>query len=110
MYIIVNNNNNIILNIDTALDYLSNGYPRLINKDIAFVKDFVTVYEKEEIPFNFIPDKYCYTEADGFYINPNYIEPDATNTYGIPDDTYHQILDDYTIQLIEEGVIVWELL
>ncbi len=102
MYIIVDNNNNIILNIDTALDYLSNGYPRLINKDIAFVKDFVTVYEKEEIPFDFISDKYCYTEADGFYINPNYVEPDPTNVYGIPDETYHQILDNYAESIAEE--------
>ena len=57
------------------------------------------LHEVESLPEDFVPNKYCYTEAEGFYINPSYIEPDKTNTYGIPDETYHAIIDDYTAEL-----------
>lgn len=108
MYIatIKEDNSNRLIMMGEALDYMSNGYPRFIKEDIAFPDWMVDIYEVSEVPSEVIPEKYCYTETDGFYINPNYIEPDATNTYGILDETYHQILDDYTMQLIEEGVIV----
>lgn len=105
MYLIIVKEDNRIIAMGKALDYMSNGYPRLVNENVAFVKEDVDVHEVESVPSEVIPEKYCYTEADGFYINPNYVEPDATNTYGIPDETYHQILDDYTMQLIEEGAI-----
>ena len=31
------------------------------------------------------------------------VEP--SNPYGVPDETYNNIIDDYTLQLIEEGAI-----
>lgn len=34
------------------------------------------------------------------------VEPqDPTNTYGIPDEVYHSIIDDYTMELFNEGTL-----
>lgn len=86
---------------NSNLGVWSNGYPVLIEENIAFPTDSVNIYQNiavsEEIKNN--QYKYCYTEEQGFYENPNYVEPDPTNTYGIPDETYHAIIDDYTAEL-----------
>lgn len=103
MYIITLKENNIIMMMGKALDYMSNGYPRLIDEDIAFPSGMVNVHEVLEVPTEVIPNKYCYTEADGFYINPNWVEPDSTNTYGIPDETYHAIINDLTSEVANSG-------
>lgn len=96
-------NSNIVMMIGEALDYMSNGYPRLVNENVAFPIDMVNIHEVLEVPTEVIPDKYCYTEADGFYINPNWVEPDPTNTYGIPDETYHAIINDLTSEVANNG-------
>ena len=36
----------------------------------------VNKYEIQSIPADVEPKKYCYTENDGFYKNPNYKEPE----------------------------------
>lgn len=36
-----------------------------------------TDYEVESIPEDYVPDKYCYSEENGFYINPNYVDPES---------------------------------
>lgn len=38
----------------------------------------ITMYEVEEIPTGVEPEKYCYTEKDGFYKNPDYKEEYTT--------------------------------
>lgn len=85
----------------------SNGYPVLIEENTAFPPETVNIHQNvevsDEIKSN--PSKYCYTPEQGFYENPNYIEPDATNTYGVLDSVYHQIIDDYNMELIEKGVL-----
>ena len=105
MYIITTKDDNRIMATDRRIKYLPNGYPMLIDTNIAFASEIVNVYEVSEVPSEVIPEKYCYTEADGFYINPNYVEPDPTNPYGLPDETVNQIIDDYTLSLIEGGVL-----
>ena len=103
MYVITDKTTDVLLGYDLELDYQSNGYPRLVNLDIAFVKDNVFVFEVAELPEYVVPGKYCYTEADRFYLNPNYVEPDPTNTYGIPDETYHAIINDLTEEVSNNG-------
>lgn len=103
MYIITLKENSIIMMMGEALDYMSNGYPRLVDEDIAFPIDMVNVHAVSEVSPEVIPEKYCYTEAKGFYINPNYIEPDPTNTYDIPDETYHAIINDLTSEVANNG-------
>ena len=40
----------------------------------AVIADF-GLYEVETVPDDFEPNKYCYTEEQGFYLNPDYKEP-----------------------------------
>lgn len=101
MILIVEKETDILLDMDSEIDYMDNGYPRLINKDTAYVKDDVHVYEILEIPEFVETDKYCYTETAGFYLNPDYEEP---NPYGIPDELVEQIKNDAIAQ-VQEGVL-----
>ena len=103
MYLITIKDDNRLMMMGKALDYMSNGYPRLVNENVAFPTEMVNVYEASEVPSGVIPEKYCYTEADGFYLNPDWVEPDATNTYGIPDETYHAIINDLTTEVASNG-------
>ena len=64
----------------------------------AVIADF-GLHEVESMPADFEANKYCYTEAEGFYINPEWIEP---NPYGIDDTTYNNIIDDYTSSITTE--------
>lgn len=105
MFVITTKEENIVIAFGELIDYLDNGYPMLVNENIAFPIDYVNVYEIEEFPEEIIDGKYCYTSEKGFYDNPNWIDPDPGNVYGINDIVYHQIIDDYTNMLIEEGVI-----
>lgn len=104
MFIITGKEDKMILNTGEALDYMSNGYPRLTDKNIAFPDSSVDIHEVESIPDGVTEGKYCYTKEDGFYLNPEWVEPDMTNIYGIPDDIYHQIIDDYTMEMLEGTV------
>lgn len=88
-------------NSNNNLGTWSNGYPVLIEENTAFPPETVNIHQNvevsDEVKSN--PIKYCYTSEQGFYKNPNYIEPDPTNTYGVSDDVYHQIIDDYTAEI-----------
>lgn len=103
MYVITENESNIVLGKGGRLDYMSNGYPMLVEENTAYPTDMVTVHKLEDIPQEITSDnKYCYTEEKGFYLNPNYEEP---NEYGIPNDLLNSIIDDYTMSLYSEGVL-----
>lgn len=105
MNIIVDRISHVLVDFDTEVEYMSNGYPRLVNKDIAFVADDVEVCTGVDIPENVVVGKYCYTAENGFYENPDYVEP---NPYGIPDELVEQIKND-TIAQVQEGVINGEM-
>lgn len=84
------------------LDYMDNGYPRLVDENVAFPTEMVNVFEGVTIPSGVEPNKYCYTESEGFTENPNYVEP---NKYNIANELLETIQADYTEELIDEGVI-----
>ena len=69
------------------------------NYQYAVIADF-GLYKVDSLPEDFEPNKYCYTETNGFYINPNYVE---LKQYGIPDELLQQIKDD-TIQEVQDSV------
>lgn len=100
MSIITNKNTNEILDYG-VVDYMENGYPRVVESDIAYIADSVNVWEAD-IPDGVYPVKYCYTPDQGFYENPDYVEP---NPYGVPDETVQAIKDDTILDLIELGVL-----
>lgn len=105
---IVTNESNVIILYGNHKDEDNAGNMRITKEDgtkVSFAPDFAVAHEISNIPDYVEVEKYCYTAEQGFYLNPDWVESDPTNTYGIPDETYHQILDDYTLQLIEEGAI-----
>lgn len=99
MYIIVNKDNNIFIASGETLDYMDNGYPILVNENIAFATEIVNVYEVKKIPESVSYIKYCYTPEQGFYLNPDWQEP---NKYGISNNLLAQIEQDYRDKLAEE--------
>lgn len=102
MYIITDKETNRIVMVGSNLDYMPNGYPRLVDENIAFVPNSINIYETDVIPPRVESEKYCYTPQDGFYPNPNWEEP---NPYNIPNEVYNSIIDEYTNELIEMGVL-----
>ena len=102
MIIITNKTDHVFMAFGKKLDYMSNGYPRLVDENIAFPTEMVDIYEDVTIPEGVEPNKYCYTPTDGFTVNPNYVEP---NKYGLPNELLNTIQADYTEELIAEGVI-----
>lgn len=106
MIIIVSKHNNEVLGMGFILDRWDNGYPVLKSDEsdigTAYVTEQVTVYENVDVPAEVEVGKYCYTEKDGFYANPDWKEP---NKYGIDDETYNTIIDDYTLDLMENGLL-----
>lgn len=105
MFIITNKEKSIVVDTGNEVTYWDNGYPVIVEKNVAFVKEDVNVFEVNELPEDFNQGKYCYTAEKGFYVNPDYVEPDSTNIYGVSDNVYHQIIDDYNMELVEKGVI-----
>ena len=105
MFIVTNKKKSVVVDTGNEVTYWGKSYPVIVEKDDAFIKEDVNVFEVNELPEDFKQGKYCYTEEKGFYVNPDYVEPDSTNTYGVSDNVYHQIIDDYSMELVEKGVI-----
>lgn len=81
--------NNILLNCEESeADGVLSSNGRVAYQTASGNKDrFECVTEMVEI-----------TQAE--YEELSKIYPDSTNIYGIPDETYHAIIDDYTAELI----------
>lgn len=88
MYLIISKSDRSVLGFDSEIRYQENGYPVLVNENIAFVSEDVDVIEAENIPDDLENDKYCYAERLGFYENPDYVKP---NEYGLPEEIYEEI-------------------
>ena len=85
--IIIEKENKIIRDIGNVTDKDSYW---LINQT-RYSKLYFDLYENIEAFDEITPFKYCYTPEQGFYENPNWAEPDTSNTFGIPDDVYMAI-------------------
>lgn len=94
-----------VIAIGTLKEYWDNGYPIItdINGiDCAYPTCLTVMHDVDSIPEEVEPFKHCYTEADGFYLNPNYIEPDTSNTFGVPDDVYRAIKEQAIAEVQQE--------
>lgn len=49
------------------------------NYQYAVIADF-GLHQVDNLPMDFEPNKYCYTEAEGFYNNPDYVESEQLYT------------------------------
>ena len=102
MYIIVEKEKHICVDIGETFKPWDNGYPSL-DGILGYPNELYESYKVDTIPKGVEVNKYCYTEVDGFYINPNYVGPDPTNIYDIPDETYHAIINDITSEVANNG-------
>ena len=78
MYLIVSNE--MILDICETIITWDNGCIESSRTHIGYSPKDVVTFKVEEIPENIEPYKYCYTEADGFYENPDWIDPEIAIT------------------------------
>lgn len=101
MYVITKKENHEIYGFDERLEYWSNGYPVLMPQNMAYVASSVYVNEVDSIPDYVKPAQHCYTEADGFYENPDYIPP-SENPYGISDKLLRRIQEDTAAQVMAD--------
>jgi hypothetical protein len=86
MYILIGNNN-LVLDASTTIAYQENGNP-ITAENMAYAKYLVsTVKDVATIPADFDRNKYFYTEANGFTINPDWMDPnDALNIKQVKED------------------------
>ena len=101
MYIITGKRDNDVKGYGASVTYLENGYPYIEELQTAYIPDEVQILEIDSVPEEVEIGKWCYTEEDGFYSNPMWIEP---NPYGIPDSLVEQIKND-AIAEVEEAVL-----
>ena len=47
------------------------------NGEFYAVTEGFTLHEVEALPSDYADMKYCYTETDGFTLNPNWVDPNA---------------------------------
>lgn len=73
---IITDKNNVIMHISATKNIQEGtGYLLVDNDTLAIPTQlYKEVYEIETMPENIEPQKYCYTEKDGFYKNPDYKE------------------------------------
>ncbi|HAU86436.1 MAG TPA: hypothetical protein DCW90_13355 [Lachnospiraceae bacterium] len=76
MYVITLKSDDSILGTGKKVEYLSNGYPRLVDGNIIYDVDSVNVYEVSSIPSGINVIQYCYTPSSGFYENPLWFDPE----------------------------------
>lgn len=80
MFILVDKNN-IVLYKGSTIEFgiydepFEKWYIELDDFRMYAIDDGFKRYDVVEFPSDFCSDKYCYTEKDGFYLNPDYVEP-----------------------------------
>ena len=99
MVIITNKSNGVIIAVGKKLTPLSSGYPSLDNSKVGYEPQGVNVFNYDGEVSNSAIYNYCYDDENGLYRNP------LANPYGIPNETINAIIDDYTDELIEMGVL-----
>ncbi len=76
MYILTNNKNEIIAISKVCERIEEYRNIKLDDHNIAYAPDeIINIYEVDTVDESVAEQKYCYTEADGFYENPSYVEP-----------------------------------
>lgn len=74
MYLLIDYEN-VVLFASSTLDYQENGNALINYGTLAIPSDlFAKIVEVEEIPEDWKENKYCYSDDNEFYLNPNYQE------------------------------------
>ena len=96
MNLIVNKFTNVILSITSDITYDVVGNPIDNTTGIGYFIDQVNIISDINVPDNIQPNKYCYTNADGFYLNTEYgaVTPDERLTNVEANIDYLMLLND----------------
>lgn len=66
-------------------------------------------YKNVEVPDGIIPYKYCYTSDEGFYENPDFVEPPKSTEARVTDleerATISELELDYRVSMLELGLV-----
>ena len=113
MYILTNSNN-VVIQIGNTLEIQSDRYIidnvgvfkeyKTQNIDGTITIDTISSFEVE-IPEGVEVEKYCYTEADGFTLNPNYVAPLPSNEERITTLEADSVQDETDINALEDAVL-----
>ena len=68
--------NNILITKGTITTDPETGYFYVQEENCNYLDNLLLI-EDIEIPEGVTPQKYCYTAKDGFYLNPDYVEPEV---------------------------------
>lgn len=78
MKILVNTNNEVIFKSEMMDEVIEDGQKYWYYNENSRIFDMgYSYFEVESVPEHF--QKYCYTVEEGFYLNPNWIEPPKSN-------------------------------
>ena len=102
MVVITSKQENKVFGFGNQLEYLPNGYPVIVDKGVGFALSDIHISEDvHSVPEGVLIGKYLYTPKEGFYIDPNYTEPDQ-NPWGLPPELVDEIQTDYREKLAKE--------
>lgn len=106
MFIITDKRTNVVLAIGERLERIKeNGYPVLVNENVAFPPKDVDIYEGDcsGVSINDISkSKICYNTVSGFYENPRYVSPEERIKRT---EEYQAGYDQAILDMIEQGVL-----
>lgn len=110
MFLIINKENDVVIAKGNTCETAVNGFYLDKNTDHAVIfgdMEHLKYVEVIEVPDTFKEGKYCYTEVDGFNINPVYKEPITFDSLQVENavlkqkvDTQQSALDDFFMNIL----------
>ena len=76
MFVITRSKDNVIEGLSSTVTTLETDYIKT-DRNVVMNPKNVTLHEIDNLPVNIERIKYCYTEEKGFYVNPDWVEPEV---------------------------------
>lgn len=99
MFLITKKSDDTVIMWGARLDYLDNGYPRLVDENVAFIPEEVNIYDNIIIEDGIEEHKYSYTKDKGFYITTGWLSPEELEMIFSP--AYQAGYDQAVLDLME---------
>ena len=97
MHILVYNENHAVVDIGSEVIMEHDNYV-VVDNLTAYPTQTCTLYETD-VSEGIRPQKYCYTPSEGFYLNPQWQEP---NKWNLPNEVIEEIKNE-AIAEVQEG-------
>lgn len=93
---ILTDKNNVIIHCTNNLQVQSNGHYYRPEDMLSIPPELCTVFQVSEYPSDLQITKYCYNTDTGFYVNPEWVEPQIE----IPDEIKDAVIDEIQKEVI----------